>query len=366
MRQLSVRLSNFEYPIFIGTSLLTKINLLPLKQHSKIALISDENVATLYLETVKNAFINKGFTVDTFVLPAGEKHKNQQTWSSILTFLIEQHHTRQSTLIALGGGVIGDMVGFSAACYLRGVNFIQMPTSLLAQVDSSVGGKTAINHALGKNMIGAFYQPQAVLIDVETLKTLPDREFFAGLAEVIKYGVILDASFFAWLEANIDALLAKKEAQWIECIARCCTIKAKIVQEDEKEQGERALLNLGHTYGHAIETALGFGTWLHGEAVAIGLLMASHLSRLMNQLTQADFDRIHQLLARAHLPTKRPCHFDPEAYLPIMKRDKKTQNNHFRLVIPTQIGKGKIIELEETSLILKSIQMTEKESKAKK
>lgn len=365
MRTLYVDLAHSHYPIFIGQSILTSIELLAIDKRSKLALITDEHVAHFYLEELKTAFLTQGYQLDVYILKAGEFYKTLESWNAILTHLLENHHDRKSTLIALGGGVIGDMVGFAASCYQRGIDFVQIPTSLLAQVDSSVGGKTAINHPLGKNLIGTFYQPRFVLIDINTLKTLPEREFAAGMAEVIKYGVMMDATFFDWLEQHIDGLMDLNASLLVDCVERCCKLKLKIVQADETEQNQRALLNLGHTFGHAIEAELGFGKWLHGEAVSVGMIMACRLSHLLGYLSAADCDRVINLLEKAKLPIYSPNEMLVEQFLPRMMRDKKTLNQQLRLVIPTEIGKVKLIEGIDSALILNSIQLTQLDSSQK-
>ena len=278
-----------------------------------------------------------------------------ETWNQILTALLANNHTRNSILIALGGGVIGDVAGFAASAYQRGIKFIQVPTTLLSQVDSSVGGKTAINHPLGKNMIGAFYQPQAVVIDINCLKTLPPRELSAGLAEVIKYGIIMDSEFFNWLETHIDDLLNLDVDALSYCIYHCCKLKAQVVAADETEQDMRAILNLGHTYGHAIEAELGYGNWLHGEAVSVGMLMAAQTAKLLSKLTDKDIERIKNLLIKAKLPVKRPERMTIESYIPHMLRDKKVLSGQIRLVLPTKIGAVEVIDVVDKQLILEAI-----------
>ena len=289
-------------------------------------------------------------------MPDGEKYKTLESLNLIFTALLKHNHGRDTTIIALGGGVIGDVAGFAAASYQRGVRFIQIPTTLLAQVDSSVGGKTAVNHELGKNMIGAFYQPSTVIIDTLTLNTLPKREVNAGLAEVIKYGAILDYAFFEWLEAHIDELVALNQHSLQHCIARCCQIKADVVARDETEKGDRALLNLGHTFGHAIETHLGYGNWLHGEAVAAGTMMAAVLSEQLGDLSFEDVARLEKLLARANLPTVSPDTMQPDDYLPHMMRDKKVLAGKLRLVLLKALGQAYVATDTDKSLVLNAIE----------
>lgn len=300
-------------------------------------IVSNETVAPLYLHRVQQAL--KGFSVHTVVLPDGEKYKNLQVLNSIFDALLEHRLDRGCTLLALGGGVVGDMTGFAAACYQRGVRFIQVPTTLLSQVDSSVGGKTGVNHALGKNMIGAFHQPQCVIIDIDTLNTLPDRELSAGLAEVIKYGLIDDPEFFHWLELNIHRLVAREAEALIYAIERSCTDKAAIVAADEREAGQRALLNLGHTFGHAIETGMGYGVWLHGEAVAAGMCMAAKMSERLGWMEKQQVERIQALVSAAGLPT-HPPDIPADKFLELMSVDKKVIDGQLRLVLLKGIGKA--------------------------
>ena len=305
MQTLQVALANRSYPIHIGRNLISNAELiLPHLKRKHVAIVTNTTVAPLYLEKLSQTLVAAGVKVIPIVLPDGEAYKNAETLNKIYDALLQNRCERTTTLIALGGGVIGDLTGYAAATYLRGVPFIQIPTTLLSQVDSSVGGKTGINHPLGKNMIGAFYQPQVVLADIDTLRTLPPREFSAGVAEVIKYGLIRDADFFDWLEKNIEKLMTLDEAVLSYAVYRSCQNKADVVAIDEHENGERALLNLGHTFGHAIENAMGYGVWLHGEAVAAGTIMAANLSQSMGWLTNQDFQRIpvsytHLILMRS-------------------------------------------------------------------
>lgn len=338
MNTVSVDLGPRSYPIHIGPGLLDTPNLiLSHLKRPKVAIVTNVTVGPLYLERLRARLSSEGVEVVSIALPDGERHKNWQTLNLIFDTLLENRCERSTTLIALGGGVVGDMGGFAAASYQRGIPFIQIPTTLLAQVDSSVGGKTAINHPLGKNMIGAFYQPQLVIADIDTLKTLPQREFSAGLAELIKYGLIRDAEFFIWLEANIDALIALEPAALAYAIERSCRNKAEIVAADETEQGARALLNLGHTFGHAIEVGAGYGEWLHGEAVAAGTMMAAELSRRLGWLTDDDLTRIEHLFRRANLPVKGPA-LGAARYLELMARDKKVDAGQIRFVLLKKIG----------------------------
>lgn len=342
MQTLTVNLADRSYPIHIGQHLITNADLiLPHLKRKHVAVVTNTTVAPLYLDKLTRTLQQAGVKVIPIVLPDGEAYKNAETLNKIYDVLLENRCERSTTLIALGGGVIGDLTGYAAATYLRGVPFIQIPTTLLSQVDSSVGGKTGINHLLGKNMIGAFYQPQVVLADINTLKTLPAREFSAGMAEVIKYGLIRDADFFDWLEANIDALMAQDEAAITYAIYRSCQNKAEVVARDEHEAGERALLNLGHTFGHAIENAMGYGVWLHGEAVAAGTMLAADLSQRMGWLTQAEVKRIYELLSKARLPLNPP-QLGVEKYLELMQLDKKVADGKIRLVLQQGIGKSVI------------------------
>ena len=337
MKQLSVDLGERSYPILIAQGLLSQSGCLSsYAQGEQVMIVTNTTVAPLYLASAIEAFAGK--TVATLVLPDGEQYKNLDILQTIYDALIDGKFDRGVTLAALGGGVIGDMTGFAAATYQRGVDFIQIPTTLLAQVDSSVGGKTAVNHPRGKNMIGAFHQPRCVLIDIATLLTLPEREFQAGLAEVIKYGLIADAEFFNWLEHNAQALLARNESALMYAIEKSCQLKAKVVSQDERERGARALLNFGHTFGHAIETAQGYQDWLHGEAVAAGMVMAAQLSVRQGWLSQQDADRARNLLVAVGLPVTRPASITPEQMLAIMSVDKKVLEGTIRLVLLKAIG----------------------------
>lgn len=342
MQTLKVELANRSYPIHIGRGLIADASLiLPHLKRKHVAVVTNTTVAPLYLDKLTQTLQDAGVTVIPIILPDGEAYKNSETLNKIYDALLQNRCERSTTLIALGGGVIGDLTGYAAATYLRGVPFIQIPTTLLSQVDSSVGGKTGINHPLGKNMIGAFYQPQLVLADIDTLKTLPPREFSAGMAEVIKYGLIRDAVFFDWLEANIAKLMAQDEAAISEAIYCSCQNKAEVVARDEHENGERALLNLGHTFGHAIENAMGYGVWLHGEAVAAGTMMAADLSKRMGWLTDAEVQRMHAILSAANLPLDPPK-LGATKYLELMQLDKKVSDGKIRLILQQGIGKSVI------------------------
>ncbi len=337
---LMVHTQSHDYPIFICASegvpdLASQI--IPFIKGKQVLIVTNDVVAPLYLTPLHEALEAAGLLVVDCVLPDGEAHKNQDSINAIYDKLLEYHFARDCTLIALGGGVIGDMTGFAAASFMRGVNFIQVPTTLLAQVDSSVGGKTGINHPRGKNMIGAFWQPQCVLADMATFKTLPEREFAAGMAEVIKYALIMDAKFLTWLEDNADAINAKDGAILGEMVYRCCDFKAQVVAADERESGKRALLNLGHTFGHVIEAHQGYGAWLHGEAVAAGMMQAAKMSAKLGLINDDDVSRIERVIKAFHLPTVPPVIAVDEA-LDLMGHDKKVQQGKIRLVLLRAIG----------------------------
>lgn len=339
MSILNVELGERSYPIHIDAGLLGVAELIrPFITGQQVMIVSNETVAPLYLESLLRSLA--GLQVYTHVLPDGEEYKNLNILDGIFDALLRVPCDRQTTMIALGGGVVGDITGFAAACYQRGVPFIQIPTTLLAQVDSSVGGKTAVNHPRGKNMIGAFYQPRCVIADISTLSTLDDRQLSAGLAEVIKYGLIRDLDFFIWLEENIDRLVQRDTESLSQAILRSCVNKAEVVAEDELEGGVRALLNLGHTFGHAIEAGMGYGNWLHGEAVATGMLMAADLSARSGLISRQDVQRTAALLERAGLPVQPPAELDVERYLQLMKVDKKVMDGRIRLVLLKKIGQA--------------------------
>ena len=342
---ISVDLGDRSYPIIIGNGLLDGgLDLSEFVSGPNCLIVSNETVAPLYLDRILPNF--NGKNIATLALPDGEAHKTVATMQIILDKLVTSRANRDTTVVALGGGVVGDIAGFAAACYMRGVAFIQIPTTLLAQVDSSVGGKTGVNHPEGKNLIGAFHQPQVVMIDIETLETLPDRELKAGLAEVIKYGAICDKEFFAWLEQNMSALLAKEPAALVHAVRRSCELKAKVVAEDERESGRRAILNFGHTFGHAIEHCLGYGEWLHGEAVAAGMVMAAELSGL----NKSDAERLRSLIVAAGLPVLPPA-IDADDWLRAMGMDKKVQHSQLRFVLLKTLGDSHITSsYDETRL----------------
>ncbi len=337
MRTLSVELGERSYPIHIGSGLLSQPQLLlPAIRGRQVCIVTNTTVAPLYLASLHAAL--PGYQIVDVVLPDGEQYKTLEQLNGIFDKLLEAKHNRTTTLIALGGGVVGDMTGFAAACYQRGVEFVQIPTTLLSQVDSSVGGKTGVNHSLGKNMIGAVHQPRLVLADIDTLKTLPDREFSAGMAEVIKYGLICDREFHAWLRANMAGLMARDPQLLAQAIFRSCENKARVVAADEREGGLRAILNLGHTFGHAIETAQGYGAWLHGEAVAVGMLMAADLSARLGWLDAADVQEIADILHSAGLPLRPPKDMTVAQFLDLMAVDKKVLDGQLRLVLLRSIG----------------------------
>lgn len=342
MISLDLILPDTRYPIHIGRDLLEQVELLlPHLPLPKVAIVSNEIVAPLYLSRLQQALAKHQIESFAIVLPDGERHKDWNTLNLIFDALLSRNAERKTTLIALGGGVIGDMTGFAAACYQRGAPFIQIPTTLLAQVDSSVGGKTAINHPQGKNMIGAFYQPQAVIADMSLLDTLPERELSAGLAEVIKYGLLGDAAFLGWLEDNMPRLRARDPDALQYAVKRSCEMKADIVGQDEKEQGVRALLNLGHTFGHAIEAGLGYGAWLHGEAVGAGMVLAAAASAELGWLTPAEVERVRALIAAAGLPVKSPI-MPLARWLDLMSHDKKVEAGTIRFVLLQQLGQAAI------------------------
>jgi 3-dehydroquinate synthase len=342
MRKVEVTLDSRSYSILIGESLLDRADVLaPFIAHKRAMVVSNDTVAKLYLQPLLGALRKSGVDALATVVADGEEHKNWQTLNRIFDDLLEHRCERATPLLALGGGVVGDLTGFAAATYQRGVPYIQLPTTLLAQVDSAVGGKTAINHPLGKNMIGAFHQPRLVLSDLSTLATLPDRELCAGLAEVIKYGLIMDSGFLSWLEENIELLLARDMEALGYAVQRSCENKAKVVAADEREEGARALLNLGHTFAHAIETGLGYGRWLHGEAVAAGMVLAALLSQRIGDLDGADVARVRSLLQRARLPVEAPP-LGTARYLELMTHDKKVKDGRIRLVLLKALGRAHV------------------------
>ncbi|UZK04514.1 3-dehydroquinate synthase [Venatoribacter cucullus] len=358
MHTLTVDLGDRSYPIYIGTGLLDRAELYtPHIKGRQVLIVTNETVAPLYLQRVKTALQQtSGLQVDEVILPDGEAFKNLDTLNLIYDALLEKRHNRTTTLLALGGGVIGDMCGYAAASYQRGVNFIQVPTTLLSQVDSSVGGKTGVNHRLGKNMIGAFHQPQCVLADTETMNTLPERELSAGIAEVIKYGLICDEPFYRWLQDNMPALMARDPRALAYAIERSCQNKAEVVAQDETESGIRATLNLGHTFGHAIESHQGYGQWLHGEAVGAGMLQAADLSWRMGNISAPELEALRALLQQAGLPVTGPADMTVDDYLSRMVVDKKVLDGRIRLVLLQRIGEACITSEVSRELLLQTLQ----------
>jgi 3-dehydroquinate synthase len=340
MKNLTVDLGDRSYPIFIDENLITQPEIWSkfITKKGKAVIVTNTTVKQWYLDPLENSLRSLGLTVLSLVLPDGEKYKNLESYNTIMTFLLENNCGRDTTLFALGGGVIGDLTGFAASSFQRGVDFIQVPTTLLSHVDSSVGGKTGINHPLGKNMIGAFYQPKAVIIDLNCLKTLPSRELAAGMAEVIKYGIIWDIDFFEFLEQHTDDIWNLNKQVLAEVIFNCCSIKAEVVHIDEKEGGLRAILNLGHTFGHAIETYMGYGVWLHGEGVSAGTVIAARLAKYRGKISDDDFSRICELLKANKLPVDKPDEMQVEDFLKLMVHDKKTKNGKVRYIVPDCLG----------------------------
>lgn len=338
--RVDIELGRRSYPILIGPGLLEDAR--ALNEHiaaRNLLIVTNETIAPLYLEKFRGAL--QGRRVGALVLPDGEQHKTLDSFARIIDALVAERMNRDAAVIALGGGVIGDMAGFAAACYQRGIDYVQLPTTLLAQVDSSVGGKTGVNHPHGKNMIGAFHQPRCVLADTSTLHTLSLREYRAGMAEVVKYGLIRDVAFLDWIESNLERLLAREDAAVIHAVRRSCEIKAEIVTLDEREHGLRAILNLGHTFGHAIETAAGYGTWLHGEAVAAGMVMAAEMSARLGWLQSADRDKAVRLIERLGLPIAAP-HIGAQRARGLMGMDKKVLGGRIRLVLLRELGHAEV------------------------
>jgi len=355
MREIKVELGPRSYPIYIGKDILTSSELFAslLPPEAQVMIVTNTTVKKLYLPALKDTLA--GYTVSTYTIPDGESYKNLATFSDIITELLKGRFDRGSWLVALGGGVVGDITGFAAACYQRGMDFVQVPTTLLAQVDSSVGGKTGVNHELGKNMIGAFHQPRGVITDVAVLDTLPAREFSAGLAEVIKYGLIRDRDFFAWLEEDMDRIMAREADALETVIERSCINKAEVVAADEREGGLRAILNLGHTFGHAVETALHYHSWLHGEAVGVGMLMAADLSVRQGWLQREDAKRIKQLVQRAGLKTALPDRLHGVNLREIMAVDKKSRGGRLKLVLLKDIGRAEVAEDFDEALLRRTL-----------
>jgi 3-dehydroquinate synthase len=352
MKTLHVDLASRSYPIYIGTNLLEQTALFEphLKSSTTVFIVSNTTVAPLYAKTLTNTLTQLGKTVRLLELPDGESFKDWQHLQLIFDELLAHGADRQSMIVALGGGVVGDMAGFGAASFMRGIRFIQVPTTLLAQVDSSVGGKTGINHPLGKNMIGAFHQPVAVIADLNTLRTLPPRELSAGLAEVIKHGAIADADFLDWIEANTRALLACNTDAMAHAVLRSCEIKSAVVSADEREGGIRATLNFGHTFGHAIESGLGYGEWLHGEAVGCGMVMAADLSARLGQISQVDAERLKRIIKSMHLPIAPPK-LGTNRFMELMQVDKKTEAGQIRYVTLASVGAARIQQVPDATVI---------------
>jgi 3-dehydroquinate synthase len=353
LERVTLDLGPDSYEIVIGEGVMTEMSsYASLIRGRDILVVTNDTIEPLYMKAVVESLTQ--YRVDTLSLPDGEQFKTLETLEKIITHLLSNGHKRSTTLVALGGGVVGDTTGFAAACYQRGVDFIQVPTTLLAQVDSSVGGKTAVNHPLGKNMIGAFHQPRGVIIDTETLSTLPDREFAAGMAEVIKHGALADRDYFAMLENNIDLIMQRDPAIMAKVIRRSCEIKAGIVAQDERESGVRALLNLGHTFGHAIETAMGYGNWLHGEAVGVGMVMAADLSVRMDMMSSTDAVRLRELVRQAGLPVEPPDGLQNQ-FPGLMARDKKATEDGLRFILLGALGNAEIVDGVPDELLLQTI-----------
>ncbi len=341
-QRVDIDLGERSYPIFIGPGLLQdSASWLAYVQARNLLIVTNETIAPLYLQSLQQALA--GRRLAQVILPDGEQYKTLESFSLIIDALIQQRMNRDAAVVALGGGVIGDMAGFAAACYQRGIDFVQVPTTLLAQVDSSVGGKTAVNHPQAKNMVGAFHQPRCVIADTSTLTSLPEREYRAGLAEVVKYGLIHDLTLFHWLEQHMDALVAREDEAVMHAVRRSCEIKAEVVGQDEREHGLRAILNLGHTFGHAIEAASGYGNWLHGEAVAAGTVMALDMSQRLGWLSAADSQRGQDLLARSGLPVKAPA-IGAQRARELMGLDKKVLEGRLRLVLLSALGRAQVVD----------------------
>ncbi|NQZ32237.1 MAG: 3-dehydroquinate synthase [Oceanospirillaceae bacterium] len=355
MNSLTVELGDRSYPIFVGAGVLQQCDLTRYIKAKQVMIVTNETIAPLYLEQLTKLLVD--YDVQQVVLPDGEQFKTLDYVNNIFDQLLKTRQNRTTTMIALGGGVVGDMTGFAAACYQRGVNFIQIPTTILAQVDSSVGGKTGVNHPLGKNMIGAFYQPQLVIADINYFVTLPQRQVAAGIAEIIKYGLIYDADFFVWLEQNIHKLVAKDPEALCYAIMRSCEIKAEVVSKDETEQGIRAWLNLGHTFGHAIETHQGYGNWLHGEAVAAGTVMALDLSCRLGWIGQDLLDRTKTLFELAELPIAPPREMSVDAFIDLMSVDKKVLDGKIRLVLIEKLGRAVVTDQFALHLLKETLSM---------
>jgi 3-dehydroquinate synthase len=358
MEIVKVDLGEASYPIYIGSGLLSDASILtPHIKGEQVCIVSNTTVGPIYRGILEQTLSGK--QLDYLEIADGEQFKTLDTFNLIITHLLENRHERTTTLVALGGGVVGDITGFAAACYLRGVNYIQVPTTLLAQVDSSVGGKTAVNHALGKNLVGAFNQPECVLIDTDTLITLPERELKAGMAEVIKHAAIRDGNFLKWLEENLAELLTLDKPALLYCVKRNCEIKAEIVAADEKEKNVRALLNMGHTFGHAIENAKGYGVWLHGEAVAAGCVMAADLSCRLGMLPADAGRRLKRLILATGLPVAPPMDIDPERFIELMRLDKKASFGEIRFVLLNELGEATLVANVNQDVLHETLQAGE-------
>tara|TARA_B100001778_G_scaffold109050_1_gene89218 strand:- start:4 stop:1074 length:1071 start_codon:yes stop_codon:yes gene_type:complete len=351
MKKIIVKLNKRSYPIFIGKNILSNKKIYNSIKHKNFALVTNKKIASFHLSKIKSSIIKK----NKILTSDGEKYKNQNSISKIYSFLLNNKYSRDSCLVAFGGGVVGDMTGYAAATYQRGIDFIQIPTTLLSMVDSSVGGKTGINHPLGKNMIGSFHQPIAVIIDTDVLKTLSKRQFNAGMAEVIKYGIIKDKKFFDWISNNTKKIKSLDSDSLVKIIDKSCQIKAKIVALDEREKNVRALLNLGHTFGHAIENYFGYGKWLHGEAIACGFLIASSVAIQNKTLNVSEYNKIKLLLKAFKLPTELPKGTDVEKLYKIMLLDKKVKNNEMVYVLPKKIGAAYITNKIQKRVVIKSL-----------
>ena len=352
METVRVHLGEKSYSINIGYNIFKKNNIFhPLKSGDQAMLITNKTLSEIWKDKILYELVQRGIKTDQVILSDGEQYKNLHEMETIISSLLANNHNRDTTLIALGGGVLGDLTGFSAAIYQRGVRYIQIPTTLLSQVDASIGGKTAVNHILGKNMIGVFWQPSSVIIDINFLKTLPKRQLISGLAEVIKYAIIFDKNFFVWLEENIELILSLNETAIKYCIHRCCELKSKLVSLDERDNNHRSFLNLGHTYGHAIESYVGYGNWLHGEAISVGIVMASRTAELLGKFNKINTDRIITLLKKSGLPIQGPKNMLSDSYLLHMKRDKKVLSGVIKLVLPIQIGKVEIYNVTNKEII---------------
>lgn len=356
LEKLIVNFKNTTYPIRIGFNILEVPNIFfPLKKNSQVMLVTNSTIAKLWKKSVVNCLSELGVKITSINLLDGEEYKTISSMELVISKLLNNFHDRTTTLIALGGGVIGDITGFVASIYQRGVSFIQIPTTLLSQVDAAIGGKTSVNHLLGKNMIGSFWQPISVITDLRFLNTLPTFQFVSGMAEVVKYAIAFDQSFFNWLEMNWTSILNLDEEKITYCIKRCCEIKIGIVQKDEKENGNRVLLNLGHTFAHAIETFLGYGIWTHGEAVSVGIVMASELSKLLGFLNTEDVNRIVSLLKNIGLPVKGPKNMDIQSYLLNFMRDKKIRSGILRIILPRNIGHAIIVSNIKKDTLMSAI-----------